>query len=258
MDFGISTSCLYPQNTESALETLGKLGVKTCEIFLNSISETTPQFAKTVNRIKEHYGMNIVSVHPFSSFSETYMLFSEYKRRFYDVFDFYKRCFEFTNLIEADITIIHGSLLPAKISRTEYFERFAKLVQGGREFGVRVCQENVFNHLSESPDFLKEMKTFLGKDFKMVFDIKQAVKSGFSPLCFANEFKDSIVHVHASDHCGNEHCLPPSKGDFDFKKLFEILKSANYDGSYIIELYRSNFGDPQELCDALEYLANLQ
>ena len=121
MSFGISTSCLYPMITEEALELLGKSGVKTCEIFINSLSETTPEFAQKLNNIKNAYNLKITSVHPFSSFAETYMLFSEYKRRFDDALDFYKQTAEAASLLGAKIMIIHGSRLPAKISYDEYF-----------------------------------------------------------------------------------------------------------------------------------------
>ena len=257
MAFGISTSCLYPQNTEKALEELGKAGVKTCEVFLNSISETTPEFAKILNKIKDEYGMNIVSVHPFSSFSETYMLFGEYERRYKDVLDFYKRCFEFTGNVGAHISIIHGSLLPGKISHEEYFERFAVLIESGKDFGVSVCQENVNRHFSESPDFLKKMKNTIGNNFKMVFDVKQAVRAGYSPIDFAEEFKNDIIHIHISDHSEKCDCLPPAEGNFDFKKLISVMKSVNYSGKYIIELYRSAFNQPHDLTKALMYMQNL-
>lgn len=257
MAFGISTSCLYPQETEKSLEELGRMGVKTCEVFLNAISETTPGFAKILNNIKNEYGMDIVSVHPFSSFSETYMLFGEYERRYLDVLDFYKKCFEFTSLVGAKISIIHGSLLPGKISIDEYFERFQKLINTGKEFGVDVCQENVSNHFSESPEFLRKMKAALGNDFKMVFDVKQAKKAGCNPLDFAMEFNHSIAHIHISDHTEEDFCLPPSKGNFDFKKLIEIMNASNYEGNYVIELYRNNFGEPRELANALRYMQNL-
>lgn len=257
MAFGISTSCLYPLSTEKSLEELGRMGVKTCEVFLNSISETTPEFAKILNKTKNEYGMDIVSVHPFSSFSETYMLFGEYERRYLDVVDFYKKCFEVTGLAGAHISVIHGSLRPGKISHDEYFERFQKLVEAGREFGVEVCQENVNRHFSESPEFLREMKAALGNDFKMVFDVKQAVRAGYSPLEFAEEFKNDIAHIHISDHNGSCDCLPPASGEFDFGKLISIMNSADYKGDYVIELYRANFGEPEELAKSLVYMQNL-
>lgn len=257
MAFGISTSCLYPQNTEDAFITLGKLGVKTCEVFLNAPSETTVDFAKKLNKIKNEYGMKIVSVHPFSSFAETYMLFSEYKRRFYDSLEFYKQNFEAAAEAGADFSIIHGSLLPGKISAEEYFGRFIRLYEEGQKFGIDVCQENVNRHFSESPDFLSKMKNALGDKFRLVFDVKQAVRAGYNPIEFAEEFKNDIVHLHISDHNSSHDCLPPAKGDFDFKKLISVMDSANYGGDYIIELYRADFKKAEELKTALEYVQNL-
>lgn len=257
MAFGISTSCLYPMNTEDSLEQLGKMSVKTCEVFLNSISETTPEFAEKLNEIQNRYGINIVSVHPFSSFSETYMLFGEYERRYLDAFDFYKRCFEFTNMVNAKFSVIHGSLKPAKISEDMYFERFARLISAGKEFGVTVGQENVNRHLSENLDFLNRMKAALNDDFKLIFDVKQAFRAGYSPIDFAEEFKTDIVHIHISDHNKLQDCIPPGKGNFNFKKLVSVMESAGYNGDYVIELYRAGFETCADLAESLYFVENL-
>lgn len=257
MNFGISTSCLYPMKTEESLEILCKGGVEQCEVFLNSDRETTPQFAKELKNIADAHSVKIVSAHPFSSFSETFMLFSEYERRFYETLDFYKRFFETASVMGSDIAVIHGSLIPAKISKDEYFERFSKLIEAGKDFGIRVAPENVRNHLNESPDFLKEMKKALGKDFKLVFDIKQSFLAGYDPIEFAKTFAQDIIHIHISDHTPESPCLPPSKGCFDFGKLFSVMNNADYNGSYIIELYRHNFGKPEELFEALSFVQNL-
>ena len=257
MSFGVSTSCLYPQATEKSLEELGKLGVKTCEVFLNSPCEITSDFAKTLNSIKNEYGMDIVCVHPFSSFAETYMLFSEYERRFYDTLDLYKHTFSIAAEVGAKFSPIHGSLLPGKISNNVYFERFSKLCEIGKECGITVCQENVNRHFSESPDFLKEMRAFMKDGFNLVFDVKQATRAGFNAIEFAEEFKNSIVHLHISDNKEGFDCLPPGLGNFDFKKLIEVMNSANYKGKYIIELYRNGFGDSADLKTALDYIAEL-
>lgn len=257
MAFGISTSCLYPLETEKSLDMLGKIGAETCEVFLNSPSETTLDFAKILNKIRHEYGIKIASVHPFSSFAETYMLFSAYGRRFDDMLEFYKRNFEVTAELGAKFSVIHGALTNAKISETEYFERFAKLIEEGKNFGVTVCHENVNRHFCESPSFIRRIKSYLGEDFKLVFDVKQAVRAGFSPLDFAEEFKDDIVHIHISDHTEKADCLPPGKGGFNFKKLIEIMNSADYKGDYIIELYRENFGNFSDLESALKYMQNL-
>lgn len=257
MSIGISTSCLYPLETEKSLDMIGKTGVKSCEIFLNSPSETTLEFAKILNKIRDEYGMKISAVHPFSSFAETYMLFSAYQRRFDDMLEFYKRNFEVTAALGAEFSVIHGALTGAKISDTEYFERFAKLIEEGKKSGIKVCHENVNRHLCETPDFVGKLKKFLGDDFKLIFDVKQAVRAGFSPLEFAERFKSDIVHIHISDHTETHDCLPPGKGIFDFGKLIEIMNSAEYKGDYIIELYRENFDGIDDLQKSLSYMQNL-
>jgi sugar phosphate isomerase/epimerase len=160
-------------------------------------------------------------------------------------------------MLGADISIIHGMRHIGKLPHETYFERFAALVNSGKEYGVRVAQENVNGHFSASPEFLENMKSFLGDDFKLVFDVKQAVRSGYNPIEFAEEFKNDIVRIHISDNNLRSDCLPPGKGEFDFKKLFSVMDSVNYNGDYIIELYRDGFGSVDELTESFEYLKRL-
>ena len=254
MAIGVSSSCLYPLSPCESLETLGKLGITTSEVFINSPSEMTIGYAKKLNTIRDEYGIDILALHPFTSFAETVMLFSEYKQRFTDTLEYYKTIFETTAGIGAKITVIHGSRLPGKISEEEYFERFSMLVNEGKRFGITVAQENVHNHLSQNPEFMKRMRNQLGSDFSMVMDIKQSRRAGYNPLDFASEFAKEIVHVHLSDHDAEHDCMPPITGEFDFKKLFSIMKNASYKGGYVIELYRHNFNSPEELSDAKTHL----
>ena len=75
IEFGISSACFYPLETEKALELMGKNGVKNAEIFFNAACETKKDFVKQLKGIAEYYGMNIVSVHPTMSLAESFMLF---------------------------------------------------------------------------------------------------------------------------------------------------------------------------------------
>ena len=195
MAIGVSSSCLYPLSPLESLEILGNLGIRTSEVFINSPSEMTSEYAEKLNGLRKEYGIDILALHPFTSFAETVMLFSEYKQRFYDTLDYYKKIFETTAEIGAKITVIHGSRLPGKISNEEYFERFALLVNEGKKFGITVAQENVNNHFSQNPEFMKKMRTHLGSDFNMVMDIKQARRAGFNPIEFATEFAKELVRL---------------------------------------------------------------
>ena len=104
---------------------------------------------------------------------------------------------------------------------------------------------------------MKKMRAYLGDDFRMVFDVKQSVRAGFEPLAFAEEFAKEIVHIHLSDHKEGFDCLPPATGVFDFGKLFGIMNAADYNGNYVIELYRHNYVEPEELRQAMNYLDGL-
>lgn len=94
MDIGVSTACLYPLETEKALYELAERGEKNVEIFVNSIDELEGQVLVELRRIIGEYGMNVLSMHPFSSPMETLFLFGDYPRRTEYLIDIYKRYFE--------------------------------------------------------------------------------------------------------------------------------------------------------------------
>ncbi|MBR4241316.1 MAG: sugar phosphate isomerase/epimerase, partial [Eubacterium sp.] len=176
MNIGASTSCFYPLETEKALKKVIDLKFKTAEIFFNTVSELEDGFVLDMKKQADEAGCRILSVHPFSSALENTCIFGEYKRRYEDYIGLYQKHFHAAALLGADVAVIHGALARQKrdLPKELYFERFASLVELGKKEGVRVCQENVVRFRSESLDFLKDMRSALGDDFHMVFDIKQA------------------------------------------------------------------------------------
>lgn len=255
MNIGVSSSCFYPESTEASLERLGKLGVKTSEVFINSPSETTKEFSKKLCQIIDYYDMNIISFHPFMSFAEGFFIFSNYERRFQDSLEMYKPMFETAARIGAKYYVLHGSKEKLMISMQEYAERFQKFSQTAKEFGICVAHENVNAYVGQDPKFLAFLKTTLKDDFKAVLDVKQARRCGADVYEYIDLLQDSIVHLHLSDCKEKEDCLPPSEnGEFDFKRLFEKLKSISYKGDAVIEVYSHNFKKDKELFDAMNYL----
>ncbi|MPM88590.1 hypothetical protein SDC9_135694 [bioreactor metagenome] len=127
----------------------------------------------------------------------------------------------------------------------------------GKKQGIIVAQENVFNHASQDPEFLKKMKVFMGNDFHMVLDIKQIHRAQHDLDDFLPCFAPNVVHVHISDNNKHETCLPPGAGTFDFLKLFKMMNDCHYSGSYIIELYRENYQEYDELKLSYNYLNKL-
>lgn len=259
MAIGISSACFYPLETEKALLRAAKTGAKTVEIFMNADSEFGTDYLKELKAIKEEYGLKISSVHTMASFTESYYLFSSYKRRFDESKNtLFKRHFDVMNIMEAPILVMHGAKIPGSISDEEYFERFGELIEMGNREGLAVCQENVVHYRSESPDYLLRMADYIGEGFNMVFDIKQSVRTGVDPFSFADRLGKYIRHIHISDHNSERDCIVPcTTGVFDFKRFFELMKSKDYKGDYIIELYENGYENDRQLTAAMECLKKL-
>lgn len=257
MKIGMSSSCLYPMTVEDSLKTVGELGAKTAEIFFNSYCELKKPIINELRAIKDYYSMDIRSIHPFTSAYEPVLLFSGYKRRLLDGIEFYKNYFEAANEIGAKAVVLHGGKAYTDIEPEEYAESYILLNNAAIEAGVHIAHENVRDHLCANPLFMKRLADCVGDEFRMVLDIKQCRRSGESEFNFINLLGDKIYQVHISDAAEGRDCLAPGAGRYDFRRLFDALALAGYNESALIELYRHNYGEPEELKTAKSYLENL-
>ncbi len=247
MKIGVSTASLYPLETELALEKIGKAGVKTTEIFFNCESELKPSFVDMLLDIKKDYGLDITAIHPTLSLAESFMIFSEYERRFYEAIQKFARYSEVAGDLGAKYIILHGGKPNGLTTDEEYCEKFMALNRETRKNGVTVLQENVVRYRSGDIEFLRSMKDILGDDALFCFDIKQAIRCGYNPIDLVNEFIENIKHFHISDHSLASDCLLPLNGNFDFKGFFEILKHNNFGGACNIEVYKNAYKNPNEI-----------
>lgn len=257
MNVGISTACLYPMETEKALKLLCEKDFKLFEIFFNTISELKPEFLHKLKETAEESGSRIKSIHPFTSGYESYLLFTNYERRFEDTVEFYKNYFNAANILGAEILVIHGDKKTSKtggISDEEYYDKFARLSQVGKSFGVTLAQENVNAFRSQNPHFLKKMREYLGDTAKFVLDIKQAVRSGNDPFEVCEAMGEGMVHLHINDHNSKHDCMLPGAGTTDYCKLFEMMKKNCYKGDAVIEVYRGNFKNAENLVASRNFI----
>lgn len=258
MRIGVSSSCFYPLETEKSLETLGKLGVKTAEVFFNSPSELEKPFLSEICKIRDYYSMDIVSFHPFMSFGEGYYIFSNYRRRFEDSLELYKKMFFAAAQIGAKFVVLHGTKLPLQVDVDEYAQRYLALFERAKKEGVTLAHENVVYYANESPEFALKMKSRLGNDFKMVLDVKQARRAKQNPFEFIDIIGKNIVHLHLSDCLPGRDCLAPFEGgETDFAALFKKLREKEVEADAVVEIYRDNFQNPEELTRAREYLERI-
>lgn len=257
MQLGISTSCLFPMLTEEALAHTLALGAKTVEVFLNSPSERTHDFARQLREQAETAGARIVSVHPYSSEYEGVGFFSRYPRRFSDAMEDYRQYFAFCAEIGAPYLVFHGIRNIFPIPNELYFERFAALREAGKREGVRVCQENVAPFHSGDPHFIERLRAAI-PDADFVLDIKQCRRAGVDPLRMLAAMGQNLCHIHASDHSDTHDCLPIGEGSFDWLRFLTAAAAAGFDGSVVVELYRWNFESETALSESLDRLLALE
>ncbi len=257
MKIGVSTASLYPLHVEDAFAVLAELGVKTAEVFPNATVEAREPILSKIEEIREKNDMTITSFHPFSSPMESVFLFSAYDRRIEEMMTLYEEFFAAMNKIGAKIFVLHGAILSRKCTVGHYLEQFRLLSDVAKRYKVTVAQENVNYCMSGDIEFLKIMKRELGEQAKFVLDLKQARRSGKDPLEFVSELKDSIIHCHISDANAESDCLPIGDGDYDFTKFTKALFSNGYDGAFIIELYRDNYGEFGDLRRCVDTMSEI-
>ncbi len=250
MQFGISTSCFYPALTECAVRILAKEKVPATEMFINSFSELNPVYLRQLKEVLDHGGTRILSVHPFTCGLEPMLFFGEYRRRFEDGLELYKRYYEAAAILGAKYLVLHGDRKESALPEETYFERFAELDAAGRPYGIRLAQENVARCRSGSLSFLKNMKQAL-PDAAFVLDVKQARRSGEDWREIVEALGSSLCHVHISGASGTEDCLSLLEGDFPLEKFLGTLKKNGFAGGVILELYRQNYGEYGELLASL-------
>ena len=254
MNIGVSTASYYPLETELALEEIGKSGIKTTEIFFNAESELKDSFIDILEDIKDLYQLNIVAIHPTLSLAEPFMIFSNYKRRFDEALYKFARYSEVAARLGAKYINLHGGRPNSSLSDEEYCERYMLLKEVTLKNGVTVLQENVSKYRAGEIEFMRSMRDILGADAEFCFDIKQAVRSGYSPYLLAEEFINSIRHLHISDHSIASDCMLPGNGGFDFSAFFELFKKNGYKGDAVIEVYNNAYKKYDEITTACKYI----
>ena len=251
MKLGISTASFYPIETETAFYEIANNKTPCTEIFYNARKELNPYFTDRLLEIKDNFGIDIVALHPMMSLAEHYTIFSDYERRFDEARDDFLLYFETAARLGAKYINLHGDRKTGRLPSEEYFERFGILAQDAKSLGVTLCQENVNNYRSADPEFLLEMKSYLGELASFTLDIKQCIRAGYTVTEIMEAMGNNIKHVHISDHSPACDCLLPLAGGFDFTALFYALKEKGYSGAFLIEVYKDAYKKQMKFSKAL-------
>lgn len=252
MKIGVSTSCFYPLETEVSLENLGKANIRHTEIFFNAMCELKQSFVDMLLDIQQEYGITVASVHPTMSLAESFMIFSNYERRYFEAEEQYRRYSEIAAQLGAKYIIMHGGKPNGILTDEEYCERYMRLKDITRENGVDILQENVVRFRAGEIEFLRSMKEILGEDAAFCIDLKQSLRCGYDPYDLIEEFSENIKHFHISDHSISSDCLLPCDGGFDFGSFFSVINKKGFDGSCIIEVYKDCYNSYDDIYRSFE------
>ena len=81
MRAGVSSACFFPQETACSVEKLAQWKIPQIEIFFNSFQELKPDYLEHLRSCCQAGGTKIISIHPFTSNSESFYFFTDYPGR---------------------------------------------------------------------------------------------------------------------------------------------------------------------------------
>ncbi len=258
MQIGISTASLFGRfNTENALKFLSDNGVKVAEVFLESFCEYNGEFGKLLNSLKGK--TKIHSVHTLTTQFEP-TLYSVNERAQGDSFKLLEQVMQVAEIVGADYYTFHGGARFKKTPFTIDYDRVAsitqKIIDTCSKRGVSLAYENVHWGYYNYIGFFNEIRKRTN-GLKATLDIKQARQSGLEYKDFIDEMGSDIVTVHLSDiNALGKMCLP-GKGVTDFEDLFKRLADYGFNGALLLEVYKSDFNDFEELFSSLAYINDL-
>lgn len=260
MQIGMSTACLYPMSLEETIPVIASMGVRIIEVFVNAEGEFSKSFAEEIKSRTDYFGIEISSVHPYTSLMEGFMLFSDYERRTREALLQYQRYFEYASFLGAKYLTFHGeSDMGQVITQTQMEQRirvYEALCSIAAACGITFTQENVAWCKSGKPAFLKLLVERVPQ-LRYTLDIKQAYRAGEDYQSFVATLGNRIANVHINDYNAKESCLLPGEGQMDYEAFFAALQTVGYEGNALIEVYRRNFGRMEQMERSWHHLCEI-
>lgn len=260
MKVGMSTASFFPNELEQAVDTIASMGIKTCEVFFNTYSEYRAEFVSKLKKITDDNGIKVHSVHAMATQFEP-QLFTTHENQYNDAVSVFLRVADAAEILNAKFYTFHGQAFYKRnaspnLQRTA--ERLAYLTEKLRDRELNLSLENVHWSTFNKPSLIEEIKKYDElKELYFTLDIKQAAQSDFTPGEYIKAMGNKISTVHICDYVQNETRIDtrlPGKGQFDFASLKKDIEKAGSLPEYIIEVYKGDYKDIEELKMSTEFL----
>ena len=258
MQLGLSTAAFYGRwETEEAARRIADLPLDCAEVFLQSDSEISVEFAQLV---KSNLGRLVcTSIHPLGSGYENHMA-GRPARQMKDAFDHFKRLLDAGETLGAKTFVYHGrhtpQLSPLAWNLKWNIEAITPMCELAQQKGMVIGWENVFWCQLTAPQRVLEAKAALPQ-VRFTLDIKQAMRAGYDPISYVYAMGDQLCNVHVCDWHGDGTLCLPGEGVFDFEALHKALGDVGYMGPVIIEPYLALIQSDEALLRSIAFMRNI-
>lgn len=264
MECGISTASMFSRcEVEDALAEIAAMGCRTLEIFLNTASEYEPDFIELLYERINRLNIKVHSIHAMSTQFEP-QLFSLHTRQRGDALKVFERVLSAAKRLGAGVYVMHGPAHMSGVVKNVEMERIGPIVRElcelADEYGVILTWENVSWCIFCEPDFAPRILDAAKSDkLRFTLDVKQALRTGRSPLEFLHAMGDRVANVHICDYVAGKNlrlCMP-GQGECDFIGLRDALLAHGYSGPMTIEVYSDLYQNIGELRACFEYMQRI-
>ena len=259
MKIGLSTAAFYGKwEVEEAAALLGRYGADCAEVFLQTRSEYTREFARLTKAKLD--GLPCLSVHPMGTTFEN-EFFGRSERQRADALDMFRRVLDTAAELGAHLYVYHGRYSPAGIKLPFEPERNAEVVarmqEEGAQRGIDIAWENVCWCQMTTPERVRTIRKLLPQ-IRFTLDIKQAMRAGCNPVDFVDAMGSQLANVHVCDWDENGRLCLPGEGAFDFHSFIRALRRINYQGVMIVEPYLALVKSDRALTESIAYLKRME
>jgi len=255
---GLSTSSFYGRwETEEAAAAISRLDLDCAEVFLQTESEYTRSFARVVKR---NLGdLPCETLHPLGTPFEN-QLISRSQRQRKDARDLLCRILDAGEELGAKYYVHHGRHTPRNEilpwNMTANAEMIGIIEEEASKRGLHVAWENVCWCQLTTPERVRAALEVL-PDVRFTLDIKQAMKAGCDPVDFVHAMGKNLANVHVCDWDEQGKLCLPGEGAFDFAAFADALRSVEYKGPIMIELYLALIKSDESLRRSIRFMKNI-
>lgn len=242
MRISFSTAALYPRPSVEALRLLAGAGYEEAELMPQCREETTPRFARQLVKA----GTRVSSIHfPLVFFS---VFYNPYPGMTQEARELADDLAEAARIMGSDILVIHALPKLDKVKQGLFegpiLDNFRYMADALAVVGTKLAVENNPSTRGDTPEGLIEsVRVIDHPNTGPMVDTTESWEAEIDPTHFILAVKP--IHLHLSDHAGEEKHIPAGEGEGDWKEILSAVRETGYGGIYVLEpAYRHYLDDP--------------